>query len=279
MRTPSQTNFGRIFQGLFLNDASGVYVTTPATWTPSPGGGLNDAEMTLGVDYLARNANGVSVMMVGDSETQNTTVADVNSAFGRRACNALSDLRGIPVGCINAGASAQTTETYSRAYLLAVPLINPQIIVYSAFSPNDHNVYGNLTSVAGASYLFMQAKRRLLSFLADAKRRGAVPVVWTGLPTPTSRIPASVVGQQVNAMLKAYNAEVMDIAASQGAWAIDMFPLVTDGGVNDVTQGIDRIRPDFCPASEPYPTGLHLNDAGTQVMANALLSCLKIIVS
>lgn len=279
MRTPSATNFGRIFQGLFLADASGVYVTTPATWTPAPGGGLNDSEMSLGISYMSRSANGVTVMMVGDSETQNTTVADVNSFFGRRAANALSDLRGIAVGCVNAGASAQTTETYLRTYQLAVDKIAPQIIVYSAFSPNDHNAYGNLTSVSGANYLFVQAKKRLLMFLGDAKKRGAVPVIWTGLPTPATRIPASAVGQQVNALLKAYNAEVMAIAAAQGAWGIDMYPLVTDNGANDATYGIDRIRPDFCPAGEPYPNGLHLNDAGTQVMADALLSVLKAIVS
>jgi lysophospholipase L1-like esterase len=276
METPSASNQGRIFQGLFLTDASGVYVTTPQTWTPTPGGGLNRSDMTVGIDYMPTSGVGVNVMYVGDSITQSTNVSDISTYWGRRACNALSDELGFAVGATNFGASTQTTETYLNSFLLTVDQVNPQVVVYSAFSPNDNGSFGDLTSVAGAKYLFLLAKVRLMRLLSECKKRGIVPIIWTGIPTPSTRIPASSIGVQVNALFKAYNAEVLAIAAAQGAWGVDMFAAMTDGGAGDATYGIDRI-PDSLGA-EAYPNGLHPDDGGAEAMKAALLPVLRSVL-
>jgi lysophospholipase L1-like esterase len=232
--------------------------------------------MTVGIDYMPTSGVGVNVMYVGDSITQSTNVSDISTYWGRRACNALSDELGFAVGATNFGASTQTTETYLNSFLLTVDQVNPQVVVYSAFSPNDNGSFGDLTSVAGAKYLFLLAKVRLMRLLSECKKRGIVPIIWTGIPTPSTRIPASSIGVQVNALFKAYNAEVLAIAAAQGAWGVDMFAAMTDGGAGDATYGIDRI-PDSLGA-EAYPNGLHPDDGGAEAMKAALLPVLRSVL-
>lgn len=118
----------------------------------------------------------LTVCAVGDSITQGDTASVMALSPVHFACNSVST-PATPVVPCNQGFSSQTTSNFSdRLTDMIASGRRPQIVVYSAWSPNDISG-GNVTAAAVALMKFNLAKA-----MAACEQAGIVMILTTGLP-------------------------------------------------------------------------------------------------
>jgi len=143
-------------------------VTTPASLT-STSEGTTVAFHTLQFRSAVPNC---TVLGIGDSITSGFSGTVQQNNWGWRAVQALQ-VAGSRVSWMNGGVNGQTTTQYlARGKSLAAAM-SPQIVVYSAFSPNDGTPNATIINTQWAN---------VLEFLDWASSNRYVPVVTTPVP-------------------------------------------------------------------------------------------------
>lgn len=255
-------NGGQLIQGFFTNDATGVYVSTPQSWTPTAN--FNQTIPCFGVILHTRRA-ALTVMAVGDSITQakdmitapDIAAHDRVSGFVRRACVKAQAATGVPMGFVNHGIASQNTSVYQASALAKLATWSPDVVVYSPWTPN----YGPYGSTDTLKLVITRFRGFLAGMRQQCAINGARLVIWTGLPCPSTTIGTSAIDD----LRKAINAEWV----AQGGdpqYCVDMSTLLGDGA------SPERYNTSY--GSESYPNALHPTLSGHEVMAVALSNVL-----
>lgn len=255
-------NGGQVLQGFFTNDAGGVYVSTPQSWTPPAN--FTQTIPCFGLIVHTRE-RAITVMGIGDSITQvkdAVTAPDVAahdrvSGFIRRACVKAQASSGVPFGFVNHGIASQNTSIYQPSGLAKLTVWKPDVVVYSPWTPN----YGPFGSTTILQLVIERFRRYLAEMRQQCELSSSRLVIWTGLPTPSTTIGTSAIDN----LRKAINAEW--VAQTGNAQAtIDLSDVIGDGASPE--------RYAVAYGAEAYPNALHPTLAGHEVMALALADLL-----
>ena len=223
----------------------GDAITTPSAFTSTT---ETSGCPIYAVRYRARGRV-VSVASFGDSIGAGASSGG-GTLYGDghiyRACTALSTLSS-PVQLQNMGWGGQTSAQILARAIRAIPVLKPDVAIYSAFTPND----GLPTAETNNA-----ARQRVAQFYSVCADYGVVPVILNGIP-----MPASTPNVTQDGFRKKYNSE---LAAFSQTIIVDQNSAIGDGAL---PEGI---------ISGKSGDGLHPNDAGYELMTvpvkNALLS-------
>ena len=250
MRTATTANNGRILQSGALN-GDGVGTISDANRP----GSLASSCIPLGVQYRTR-ANGIFVIGVGDSITQNNSIAaDVLSSWGARAC-AKASTPTRPVTWWNCGASSQNGTVFTAAGDVTIAALQPNAIVYAAYTPNDYT-----SPTAAQLQVYCQSMLARLHKMIDYCNKNRIALItWTGLPHFAGlSAAADAVRKQFNTDLRAIDASVCTV--------IDFDSLVTDGA-----------SPANYALGMGQGDGVHPSEAALEVLGTALSAELKTLI-
>jgi len=89
-----------------------------------------------GIEALCENGS-VVVMDCGDSITAGAGQTNLGQTDIYRACVAINQLGGKPVSHIRCGWGGQNSATYGARALYMLPIIKPDVLVFTAGTPND----------------------------------------------------------------------------------------------------------------------------------------------
>jgi lysophospholipase L1-like esterase len=210
--TRSAENMGRLIQGRFQTDATGVFVTAPQS--NSPASGLNQTVGPIGFEFmLVRRA--VSIWFIGDSTVAGNVIpTDKVSNWGRQACAILTDTYGKAASSVNYGYSSQLAATYwdktAKPYLATY---KPQFAVYQVIGHND---WGSGSSASTAAFARVHVQRcmgKALEFVETCRENGIVPVLLTSPgDSSISTAAADAVRLALNVTIKAMGVPYIDMA-------------------------------------------------------------------
>lgn len=156
----------------------------------------------------------VTVAGFGDSNMAGSNAGGATlygDGFLTRAGAALSSATR-PVSIGNFGWGGQTSAQFIKRAERLIPLIQPDIAVYTGFTPNDG------TPSAASNNL---ARQNVARFIAVCQANNVVPVLVNGLPSSGSGYTSPQ-----DAFRKTYNAE---LAAYPGTLVVDVSTAVGDG--------------------------------------------------
>ena len=242
MRTLTTDNTGRILQsGAYLGDGVGTISDANRP------GSLASSHIPFAIQYRTR-ARGLSVIAIGDSITQCTPGAtDSMSSWVLRAC-ALSSTAAKPVSAWNCGSASQSGATFTIAGNDALAVAGPNVVVYSAYTPNDYSS----PTAAQMNYYVTQMMGRVQTMIDYCQTNRLALILWTGIPHSAGLSAAA------DAVRKSYNDALRAMATAQNVFLFDADAIVTDGA---------------SPASMAAPYNLdniHLSNAGIAAIATGL---------
>ena len=252
MRSASAQNYGRILQSAaYLGDA--VSVISDAARP----GSLASSCPTIGIQFRTRS-RGLVMMGVGDSITQGDgQVADLFSSWGLRAAAKLSNT-GRPASYVNNGASGRTSAVYYPSGVNTAGVVKPNILVYSAYSPND---YGASPTAGALRYAVQTMVSRTQAMLEYCYANDITPILTTGCPH-SSQLTTTAVDD----VRKAYNEKIRAMCAAKMAYLADFDKALSNGASPAA----------FLPQ---YDVGdqLHPNEVAIEVMADVFAETVRTI--
>lgn len=145
---------------------SGDQATNPGTFssaTVQPRGPI------AGIEALCENGS-VVVMDCGDSITAGAGQTNLGQTDIYRACVAINAAGGKPVSHIRAGWGGQNSATYGARALYLLPIIKPDVLVFTAGTPND----GTPTLVG------QKGNRSVIQLVVDLARSQGTRVILRG---------------------------------------------------------------------------------------------------
>ena len=217
MEIPDASNGGLILQARWESDATGVTVSAPATNHLSAS---NAATPTIGIEFRC-NKPGITIMGIGDSLTQQTTVSpSVYDTMGWRTAARISAL-GVPCGYVNHGMSGQASLAFTNAGLAAITNWLPNAVFVQGGSPND----GAFSTDAFMRNGIQKMNSYAQGVLVAAAAENAVQMITTWLPCSSGIIPA----ESQDVMRRVNNTAIRALANNR-VFVLDWDALVSDGG-------------------------------------------------
>jgi len=252
MRDATAANNGRILQSAaYSGDAVGTISDAARP------GSLASSCPTVGIQFRTRS-RGLVIVGVGDSITQGDgQVADLFSSWGLRAAAKLSTAAR-PVSYWNNGVDGKTSSFYLPSGLNTAVAVAPNIMVYSAYSPND---YGAAPTAGALRYAVQTMMAKTQAMLDYCYANNITPILTTGNPHS-----AQLTTVAVDDVRKVYNAKIRAMCAAKMAYLADWDLALSDGASPAA----------YLPA---YDVGdhLHPNEAAIEVMANVLAATVRTI--
>jgi len=220
--------------------ASGDFVTNPAGF----GGGDPAWTPIVALEY-ASDDDAVTVLEVGDSirlgeKATPKFYGPLHQATDR--INTKVD-RIARISPMEFGVSGRSSLLYYPDFLKAVnEFTPPQIAVFCPYTRNNGTAITDQSGLA-------------ISFVAECRRRGIVPVLCTGI--------YEAANTANNALMQATNASVRSIAAHYGVDLIDLEPIINAGNAATLLNA-DKIHP---------------NQTGTVALSNEYERVLELIAA
>lgn len=225
--------------------------------SPNPNFGMHVGE----VEFITMR-NVMTVLALGDSISQGDAPDETGTPYHilspvHMAC-ALVSTQAKPIIAANQGFSSQTTTNFlNRLQDMIAAGRKPNVIVYSAYSPNDiSGAGGSNTAIAGPAIQIM--RQNLYQALALMRANGIYPIISTGLPYAYSAA--------VDALRIAFNNELRALAAN-GAFDLADYDALLSSGSTPANIKF----PDYAIAANtlhPYNAGY--TAMGEQVLAPVL---------
>jgi lysophospholipase L1-like esterase len=224
---------------------SGDHVTNPTTAT-SVNVDSSSRTNIAGIEFFRAGIgeNNLRILGVGDSLTQGYASSTAFRSWGFNMEKVLNNL-GIPANFINGGWVGTTTATYGAFNRASIDEFNPNIVLYSAYSPNN-------TPIDQAS--FNTQWNDLLEFDNFCKSRG-VQCIFTFI------VPDNFFNLTQDNFRKAY---IQKVKAAFPDRTFDVTPWLGDGGSPEK----------YIPA---YHSGdnIHPNDSGYDLAGEKMALLLK----
>lgn len=219
-----------------------------------------------GIEALCENGS-VVLMDCGDSITAGAGQTNLGQTDIYRACIAINQAGGKPVSHIRCGWGGQNSATYGARALYMLPIIKPDVLVFTVGTPNDGTP--SLTGQVGNRSIIQQVVDLAKSQGARVILRGWAPNTVNSWPqgtlTTTPTYPVATVNG--DAYRKDQNARM---AAMDGVGNVTYTPGISvlgDGGV-----------PERYLAQ--YTTDLnHPNDAGYQAATPNMQAAIQRVMS
>lgn len=239
-------NLGRTLR---VSGAAGNFVSSNqvgfASASPNDNFGMHVAE----VEFITMR-DVMTVCGMGDSITQGDTSSSNLLAPVHVACAAVSTQEK-PIFAMNQGYSSQTTTNFvARIGDMIAAGTKPNVMVYSAYSPND--VSANDTNTMAAALTIM--RQNLYAALDLMRSNDITPIISTGLPYAYSTA--------VDNLRKAFNDEIRALG-TRGIIVADYDLQLSNAATPAVIQ---------YPAYAPTNQALHPYDGGYLAMGNLVLA-------
>lgn len=193
----------------------------------------------VGVRFLTRSQQGVTVMFGGDSITQGTTSSQELRSWGFLACvQATADL-GMPISHVNAGWASQSSLSFYNRVVRGLDYFKPQILFFAPWTPNDVNTL----AAAYDSWL------RAMQIAEICRQKDIRPVLWTpipsGLPTDVAtEAPRQWVCSQVRSWEKQGNIIAdIDAVVRDGNTPAHLIPSYTTDNLHLLNSGCEAVAP------------------------------------
>lgn len=199
--------------------AAGDYVTNPAGF----GGGDPAWTPIVALEYVSDD-DAVTVLEVGDSIRLGEKATPKFYGPLHQACDRINTKTGkiTRISPVELGVSGRSSLLYYQDFLKAVDEFTPpQIAVFCAYSRNNGTAITDQSGLA-------------ISFVAECRRRGIVPVLCTGI--------YEAANTANNALMQATNASVRAIASHHGVAVIDLEPIINSGNAATLLDA-DQIHP------------------------------------
>lgn len=164
----------------FTNASSTISGTTLTFGTalgsnvPQVGSSVTGTGVAAGTVLVSGSGQTWTVNISQTVASTNITISNANADWPYLTSQELTNSL-MPVCAINNGWAGQTSSQYVSRLRNWMPLYDPDIMVYSAFTPNE-----TVRWFRGSNYL---PPTNLGTALKAAANIGAYPVIWTGLPT------------------------------------------------------------------------------------------------
>ena len=167
--TTSFTNASSTISGTTL-----TFGTALGTNVPQVGASITGVGVAAGTVLVSGSGQTWTVNISQTVASTNLTVCNSNNDWSYLTSAQLSTTN-LPVAPINSGWAGQTSSQYVARLRNWMPIFDPDILVYSAYTPNE-----TIRWFRGSNYL---VPLNLGSALKAASAINAHPVIWTGLPT------------------------------------------------------------------------------------------------
>jgi len=243
----------RVQAGLFATAAAAASFTATA---------FTGDCLPIIIRYIPRNADGLCVMVTGDSVHEGAGATPVNRGFAHIAKDAVSSMSR-PIEICNMAISGATSNQYAQRTDAVINSIEPDVLIVSGQTPN------NVTAPNIAAANVWAANRDIGRMRAAAHTTGALAMITTGAPwlavTPDPvtlskdfNAAAMIVWNDFRTKLSASGMSIVDTETPLiGSYDADGQPIFLIGTTAD---------------------GLHLANTGQILAANPMIAALKQII-
>lgn len=234
----------------------GNHVSNPTTFNSTSN---QNQSPLIGVQYQSRGKV-YTIFGFGDSLTHGLTGNYKGEGFGQKLCSDLTDMNGITFEYSNFGWSGQLISQFAQRalYLLDNDLLRPDILFFPSGSTNDVTIIGSDAPITPTIIQNQAAKWQ--EVVAKCKKKNVICVIWTFLPSTSS-------GKNYGAtdsLRVSQNASHLTLN-EKGFFVVDVATPLSGATVNGQVQ----------LASQYTVDGIHLNDAGYQVMIDQFKPLIK----